>query len=188
MGVMASSPSTGTMAADQLLHETIEEVQGPWSEFADKAMNRTEFGAGSLTTVHGWPSSGGFYILSCDGVELEFLGLDRFNPTPRSQDHAEEDEFCAKMRMLGAKWYESVDDYLLEGLRSEHQRKPWVKAFGWPAGGGVWALKMSSTDAEQKGPARIRNSFSMEERCREIEKLGGVFYADPTKCPDLDLP
>lgn len=67
-------------------------------------------------------------------------------------------------------------------------RANWVKFYGWPADGVVLVLKMASMDAWEKGLGRIHNAFTMEERCREIEKLGGVFYANPKDCPDLDLP
>ena len=175
------------MDPDELYYEGYEEVQGPMVELLEKSTNRTEFTAGSLTIVRGWPSTGGFYILSCDGVELEFLGLNRFEPTQRSQDPAEEDAFCAKMRRLGADWHRSQEAQVADSLAGEYQTNHVVKAFGWPADGGVWALKMPYMDSEMKGIGRIRNAFSMEERCRQIEKLGGVFYNDPAQCPDLEL-
>ncbi|KAI6322679.1 hypothetical protein MCOR14_001859 [Pyricularia oryzae] len=45
---------------------------------------------------------GDVYTIACDRVRLEFIGLDRFTPTPCSQGPAEEDAFCDKRRMLGA--------------------------------------------------------------------------------------
>lgn len=189
MGVTTSSSTYGTMNSGELYPQDYEESSGPMEEVFEKAMYRTEFTGGSLTTVRGWPSTGGFYILKCDGVELEFLGLDRFEPTPRSRDPAEEDAFCAKMRRLGPRWYRDLGAEAAESLgggeRTDYMHV--VKAFGWPADGGVWALKMPEMDAYMKGKSRIRNAFSMDERCRQIEKLGGVFYSDPAKCPDLDL-
>lgn len=175
------------MGPDKLYPQDYEDCTGPWVEPLEKSTNRTEFTAGSLTVVRGWPSTGGFYILSCDGVELEFLGLDRFEPTPRSQDPAEEDAFCANMRRLGARWYRDLEAEAAASLEGEYRTGHVVKAFGWPADGGVWALKMPEMDSYMKGMSRIRNAFSMEERCRQIEKLGGVFYSDPAKCPDLKL-
>lgn len=175
------------MDPDELFYENSEEVGGPRVELLEKSRNRTEFTAGSLTMVRGWPSTGGFYTLSCDGVELEFLGLDRFEPTPRSQDPGEEDAFCANMRKLGAGWHRDEEAQAAGSLKGEYQYNHVVKAFGWPANGGVWALKMPYMDSEMMGMGRIRNAFSMEERCRQIKKLGGIFYNDPAECPDLNL-
>lgn len=59
---------------------------------------------------------------------------------------------------------------------------------GWPAGGGVWVLKTTVGVADEKGAAIILNAYSMEERCKAIEQLGRVYYADAKDCPDLDLP
>jgi hypothetical protein len=47
-----------------------------------------------INTVYGWPSVGGIIVnelIHC--VELEWLGIDRFTPTPRSSNATEEDEF-----------------------------------------------------------------------------------------------
>ncbi|KAL0765618.1 hypothetical protein CaCOL14_011842 [Colletotrichum acutatum] len=60
----------------------------------ENARFRTNFFP-SYTMVYGWPSTAGFYTLLCDGVELEFLGLDRLVPTPWSDDSADEDTHCA---------------------------------------------------------------------------------------------
>lgn len=56
--------------------------------------------SGPGVTVLGFPSKGGLYILRhCLGVELDFLGLDRFNHTlrPSKSDpdwQAKEDAHC----------------------------------------------------------------------------------------------
>ncbi|KAL1961787.1 hypothetical protein VTN77DRAFT_1037 [Rasamsonia byssochlamydoides] len=147
---------------------------------------RTKFGLGPGTTVYGWPSKGGLYVLeSCNGVELDFLQLDRFNPTPSSLDPAEEDAHCANMRKLGATWWQSEEAYVINALGDYSPQQ--VLIIGWPPGGGVWVLKTTYFDAIKKGVSRIKNAFNMEERCRAIEQLGGTFYADPKECPDLDL-
>jgi hypothetical protein len=42
------------------------------------------YGSGPGVKVSGYPSKGGVYVLrNCFGVELDFLGLDRFNDTER---------------------------------------------------------------------------------------------------------
>lgn len=182
----------GTMSSKQLNADSSEDIQGFEADFPEKSKARTEFTTSGLTVVRAWSSTGAFYTLDCDAVELAFLGLDRFEPTPRSQDPAGEDAFILKMRQLGAKHYASVSDYFMRTLenaeRSGRPKRRVVRAYGWPADGGVWALKMAYMEAWEKGVGRIHNAFTMEERCREIEKLGGGFYADPRDCPDLDLP
>ncbi|KXH53422.1 hypothetical protein CNYM01_01167 [Colletotrichum nymphaeae SA-01] len=162
----------------------------------------------SYTMVYGWPSTGGFYMLHCDGVDLEFLGLNRLVPTPRSDDSADEDAHCINMRKLGAKFYKSDWDYHLKTTTHENPQDRYQKAirlgkdnlsaaeetykvaekfievFGWPTTGGVWALKLSTDKIHTFG---IRNAFTMDEKCRAIEMMGGVFYADPNECPGLDF-
>lgn len=149
--------------------------------------HRTSFGAGPGTLVFGWPSKGGLYVLrGCGGVELDFLQLDRFNVTIRSQNPAEEDAHCANMRKLGATWFESEEAFLLSAL--QHSRPDRLVLFaGWPLAGGVWVLKTTYAEASSRGLGRIKNALNMEERCQAIEKLGGIFYADPKDCEHLDL-
>lgn len=73
---------------------------------------RTEFGSPSpFTTVS---STGGFYVIICNGVELDLPGLSRFNPNPRAEDPADEDVQFASMRKLGATFYPSDWDYSRE--------------------------------------------------------------------------
>lgn len=56
---------------------------------------------------------------------------------------------------------------------------------GWPATGGVWVLCLTEKEAVKKNAGMIFNAYSMEERCRVIEQLGGTFYANPEDCPEL---
>jgi hypothetical protein len=74
------------------------------------------------------------------------------------------------VRQLGARWWETEDDY-----RANRYKPHYMEVIaGWPEGGGVWVFKTSDVN--------------MEERCKAIEQLGGVFFEDPRDCPDLDLP
>jgi len=52
----------------------------------------------------------------------------------------------------------------------------------------VWVLKTTVGEADDKGAAVVQNAYNMDQRCRAIEQVGGVFYADPKDCPYLDLP
>lgn len=87
---------------------------------------RAEFALGPGGFVRGWPSKGGIYVLShVFGVELEFLGLDRFNNTarPSISDPAaaaeEEEAHCNKNE------YPSINSIRtpLIGHRDSHLRK-----------------------------------------------------------------
>ena len=155
-----------------------------------KPKERAVFGRSSGATVYGYPSKGGIYILECcDGIELDFLGLDRFTPSSRSEDTAEEDAHCTNMRKLGANWWSSEWAYLEQHYLDPTGPNPLeaVTIVGWPKDGGVWVLRSTYKEGISKGVGRVKNAFSMEERCRVIENLGGVFYANPKECPDLDL-
>jgi hypothetical protein len=91
------------------------------------------------------------------------------------------------VRQLGATWWDSEHEYNLSWLAYSKPTDSFIRV-GWPAGGGVWVLKTTLEGASQKGAAMIQNAYSMEERCRVIEQVGGIFYANPKDCPDLDLP
>lgn len=81
-------------------------------DFVDCVYRPTErvywasFGSGPGVSVVGYPSKGGFYMLDdCFGIELDFLGLDRFNATkrpPKSDPdwQAKEDAHCARSTFL----------------------------------------------------------------------------------------
>ncbi|OOF90918.1 hypothetical protein ASPCADRAFT_211525, partial [Aspergillus carbonarius ITEM 5010] len=109
---------------------------------------RSFFTRNQKTTVLGYPSTGGIYALSCDGVELEFLGVDRFRRTFTERSNAdEEDAFCAKMRMLGARWWECEVDWELSLMDLDCD----VVVTGWPVSGGVWVLRMGGRRAMREG-------------------------------------
>ncbi|EHK24941.1 uncharacterized protein TRIVIDRAFT_18351, partial [Trichoderma virens Gv29-8] len=140
---------------------------------------RSEFARGPGGFVRGWPSKGGFYVLGpCFGVELEFLGLDRFHNTPRpsiSNPTAaadEEEMHCNKMRQLGATWWKNEYEYMKNAIEPE-STDGIVLTVGWPAGGGVWVLAVPPIRARVIGAAIIHNAYNMEERCKVIEQLGG---------------
>jgi hypothetical protein len=67
---------------------------------------RITFGSRPRGTVYGYPSKGGLYVLEdCCGVELEFLGLDRFRSTLRPLGTSgeiidEEEAHCDKRRLI----------------------------------------------------------------------------------------
>src|SRR5437868_13655831 len=64
-------------------------------------------------TLLGYPSRGGLIILEhADAVEFDFLNLSRLNPpSTRGTDPKVEDEFCRRLLLLGAKWFDSESRY-----------------------------------------------------------------------------
>lgn len=147
---------------------------------------RVSFGIGPGATVQAWPSKGGFYTHHCSVVELDFLGLDRFETVPGTCDPTEEDALSANLRKLGAVWWRTLDDWVRKnmGLPELTVRKVYA---GWPAAGGVWVLETNYRDVYDRDLGRIGNARDMDERCRLIERFGGIFYEDPADCPHLDL-
>ena len=144
-------------------------------------MVRTAFGH-RTTVVQGWPSTGGIYKISdADAVVLDFLQLDRFNETPRSDDPEEEDAFCRRLSMIGARWWSSEEEseiplpFKVRDGKRVTMEKLWL---GWPKAGGVWALSLDEHEGSKRGVGRIKNAINMEERCRAIEMLGGVFHSN----------
>ncbi|KAK1541955.1 hypothetical protein CPAR01_05342 [Colletotrichum paranaense] len=146
---------------------------------------RTAFGVGHWTTVYGYPSTGGCYTLKCDGVELDFLGLRRFEHSFRSGDPEEEDAHCARMMKLGPNWWKSLTHYLVNQAFGNSTWEDAVVIAGYPAAGGLWLLKTTRAEAANAGAARIHNARHMEERCQMIENCGGRFYKEADEVPEL---
>lgn len=143
---------------------------------------RTQFG-GRGTSVYAWPSSGGVWVHhQCYGVELDFLGLPRFeqSSTERDTDPEKEDAFCKRLEWIGGRYFKSEYAYwehTIEGIGRSDLRRPWL---GWPGAvpeDGVWVLwSKSDIESAEQGYGRIYNAHTMQERCEAIEMLGGKFY------------
>lgn len=97
------------------------------------------------------------------------------------------DSIMSIVRQLGATWWRSEHAYDMAYFTSPKGEDGRFLRVGWETGGGVWVLSTTKQGADQKGTAIIQNAYTMEERCKAIEKLGGVFYANPVDCPELDL-
>ncbi|KAI1056547.1 hypothetical protein LB507_001423 [Fusarium sp. FIESC RH6] len=122
---------------------------------------RCRFGVETGGTVTGWPAKGGYYILRCSVAELEYLGLDRFQPVNKSDNPQKEELWCTKIRNLGAKWYGDPYEHMeakTRGVETPHL------SLGWPSDGGAWALQTTKVEGIRKGLGRINNVFTMEER------------------------
>lgn len=113
--------------------------------------------------IYAWPSKGGVIILDhAEAIDLEFLGLDPLNPpSERLKNQADEDTFCQRLLLLGAKWWDSEARFRLmalvmgtdcrspeairafRALEEETESNPsirerrWVSV-AWPTTGGLW--------------------------------------------------
>jgi hypothetical protein len=144
---------------------------------------RSKFGSFCGAHVTGWPSTGGVLMgLHYGAVELEFLGLDRFEETPKAENQADEDAFCRRLKMMGAKWCRSSE--IEDSLEFPKAWDEECLLLGWPEDGSVWVLKKTGYEASKEGLGRVGNAKTMAERCWVIQKLGGTFYRDPKDCPD----
>jgi hypothetical protein len=141
--------------------------------------------------VYGYPSIGGVLIKGVSAVELLHLNLDRFKEANRSSDPADEDEFCKRLRNLGAVWWPSEQDevYAVLGALEEGESEKGAKVIetGWPSSGnGVWVLKYDTKKWKEKfGAMLLELALNMDERCQVIKELGGSFFEDPGACEDL---
>ncbi|WPB00095.1 uncharacterized protein RHO25_004714 [Cercospora beticola] len=149
----------------------------PFSDPYDEPLPavRTEF-TGGATIAYGWPSTGGVWIHeNCYAVELDFLGVSRFEVSPTQRYSKAEDEFRKYLERIGAHFYDSDSAYNRQSSRRS-DRELW---YGWTNGvpeGGVWALRTVGAEDAVLGVPRIRNALSMQERCRAIEMLGGTYF------------
>lgn len=125
--------------------------------------------------VHCHPSTGGVLIKeSANIVDLQFLSLSRSVPSNRSLDDGEEDEFCTRMRRVGASWWTS--EYAFWAARepdffgghryyepgseerelkdAEEARARKIVEFGWRLDSvGVWVLRFAGYDDYEEMPS-----------------------------------
>jgi hypothetical protein len=121
--------------------------------------------------VYGWPSRGGVIILTdAEAIDYDFLGINAIDPpTHRDDDQGAEDEFCQRLLLLGAKWWDSEERFFhVSGLEEAEKgydhshghydgsfkdadrpkptmrEKRWVKV-GWPSTGGLWVSEFDTT-------------------------------------------
>ncbi|KAH8592828.1 hypothetical protein B0O99DRAFT_689378 [Bisporella sp. PMI_857] len=147
--------------------------------------------------VFGYPSGGGLLHKMCSVVELGYLGLDqeflvaenrdidriRAADVPKFDDPVEEDAFCQKMLMIGAKRWRNIEDFWSNLPNMEDLLYVDV---GWPEDGhGVWVARWTNHDERMAGFYKLEMATSMDDRCRIIKRSGGIFYDDPTECPEL---
>ncbi|TVY84132.1 hypothetical protein LSUE1_G002189 [Lachnellula suecica] len=140
---------------------------------------------GGWSIVRGWPSIGGIIVNThVSSVELDWLGLSRFEASPRSTIADEEDTFCRRLRRTGAKWWSSYSDFeeaMDARMRPISANEREALLLGWPENGGVWVMRADNWYDLGVAPGswRLSNAHTMEERCRAMEMSGAIFYANP---------
>ncbi|OJJ08895.1 hypothetical protein ASPVEDRAFT_48025 [Aspergillus versicolor CBS 583.65] len=139
-----------------------------------------------------YPSSGGIWVSDLGPVELQYLGINRFNTTLRSLYQVEEDMFCRELRKFGGGWYnpKSGKELLVGGYCHEiDEFKPVysiVRAIGFEQGGGVWVLGAERTGRFPAGMVAVGNALNMAERTMALRSLGAVYCADVVGCGLLE--
>jgi hypothetical protein len=120
-------------------------------------------------------------------VELLHLGLDRLKEAKRSSDPADEEEFCKRLRNLGAVWRPSEEDRIYAIGERYLEEEAMAVETGWPSSGnGVWVLKYDANKSKELFGAMLLDlTLNMDERCQVIKDLGGSFFEDPGTCEEL---
>jgi hypothetical protein len=95
--------------------------------------------------VLGHPKDGGVLITSLSFAEPENLGIDLGSPARKSEDRNEEEEFCKKIRRLGAQWWPDEGAWIDASTQDgDYKKYSTTVATTWPSnakGEGVWVLK-----------------------------------------------
>ena len=139
-----------------------------------------------------------------EAVDLEFLGLDPLHPpAKRLSNQTDEDVFCQRLLLLGAKWWDSearfqflqdvdVDVRAMQALEDETEPEPtmrerrWVSV-GWPTTGGLWVAEfdtnlpgiMEDDNLLPFDSARLKLARTMDERCELLRDcFRATFYND----------
>ncbi|KAH6671500.1 hypothetical protein F5X68DRAFT_215050 [Plectosphaerella plurivora] len=125
---------------------------------------------------------------------MDFLGVNRFQDTDRAPEHlqADEDAFCARLRTLGASFWELppvFQENVISCWSIESCADP-VKMVsvevGFPTNGsGVWVLNTGNEGWDWPRTVSLRNALRMDERCELLKEFGGTFCEDPTMCPEM---
>ncbi|EFR00649.1 hypothetical protein MGYG_03656 [Nannizzia gypsea CBS 118893] len=133
----------------------------------------------------------GVWVKHLTPVEMAHLGVDRFHDSKVSTDQAEEDAFCAKLRLYGASFWGlsfSWPAYIL-WPKFVDAVKPSIGinlTVGFPESGGVWFIDTSGGWRGRLFDAQgLVNALTMEERCNVLKDLGANFCEDIHTCPEL---
>lgn len=148
-----------------------------------------------------YPSSGGVWMKSLDAVLLQYLGVDRFNVSHRSQDQAVEDAFCNSLRLFGGRWvsssrlnYWTYDAcWRMEWLQYTRPSFTIRRFVGLPSSGGVFVFDWDDETQSRKKSNQVdylRNKLelvlSMDEYAMVLRNAGAQYCPDVGHCPALE--
>jgi hypothetical protein len=154
--------------------------------------------------IYGWPSKGGVIALEhVEIVDFDFLGLNHLSlMVKRSENQQDEDAFCQRLLLLGAKWWSSLnrrdlfyavavdDEFAIKRMKNESeptfnaQERLWISV-GWPSSGGLWVSEFETDtlgmerreDLPPGELAWLKLARNMDERCHLLEtEFRGKFY------------
>ncbi|OQO11092.1 hypothetical protein B0A48_05347 [Cryoendolithus antarcticus] len=131
--------------------------------------------------VFGYPSSGGILIMYPTLVDLQYLSLSRFEPCHSSPDVKDEDEFCSRMRRIGAGWWSSEKMWAEAefGLREKTPKEKEKLVFGWPGdGSGVWVLRYLAPDNVPRNFGMLDFAMSMSEKVHIMRSFGAEYVEE----------
>jgi hypothetical protein len=134
---------------------------------------------------------------------MTHLGLDPLDPPEwRLESQAAEDEFCQRLLLLGARWWDSeercifiynvadMEPNVIQALEEDREPWPtmrerrWVRV-GWPSTGGLWVGEFDSAMFEieehdnvvPSDTARLMMARTMDEKCKILrEHFDAKFY------------
>jgi hypothetical protein len=148
-----------------------------------------------------WPSTGGVWVKNLDLVEMEFLGLNRLGHTPRQFNQTAENEFCGRLRAIGAQWWKLPPRFEERAHLGDDQFKCqtleecFEPTIGFPDII-AWSRSMQvacwlpAKRAKQRSQADLDvllyNTITMDERCYGILGYAGLFCRCRTQCPELN--
>lgn len=85
----------------------------PEPEYPSQSTNLRNYFDSDSCHIHRHPSSGGILIKrSANLVDLQYLSLSRVAAFKRALDDKEEDEFCERMKRIGASWWKDEAEFL----------------------------------------------------------------------------
>lgn len=147
-----------------------------------------------------WPSTNdGIWIKQADLVDMNFLAVSRFENTPRQFNTTAEDQFCKKLRMIGAEFwiipppFEERAHLGLEQFACDTLGECFTPGvvfpyyIAWPQHNKA-ACYVSVTEAEKRTNSLLNGwhrTMNMDEKCCVIMSLGGKWCHFKSEFPDL---
>nr|OQO26868.1 hypothetical protein B0A51_06384 [Rachicladosporium sp. CCFEE 5018] len=129
----------------------------------------------------GYPSSGGILVIYTTLVDLLYLSLSRFEPCQSSPNIKDEDEFCDRMRRIGAGWWSSETNWAEAefGLREKTAKEKEKLVFGWPEdGSGVWVLRFLAPDDVPRNFGMLDFGMNMSEKIHTMRSFGAEYVEE----------